>query len=297
MEDRAPRTRRTKAAMEHLRQRLFDIVEANRPMTVRQVFYQLAAERAIKKMESEYGAVVRLLLQMRRAKTIPYDWISDNTRWMRKPSSFDSLEGALENTARAYRRAVWNELPVYVEVWVEKDALAGVVAEETWPYDVPLMVARGFASESYLYNAAEQIIAAARPAYIYHFGDYDPSGLRAAKDIERRLRGFAPDAEIHFERVAVTPAQIKAMKLLTRPTKRVSASGRVNRHLAGFRGKADVDLDAMPPLELRRLVRECIERHIPEGYMESLRAAEQSERDIYGRIAPRVGRLMAKERL
>lgn len=290
-----PRARRTKDEMTALKERIAEIVEANQPMTVRQVFYRLVAEGLIKKTETEYNAsVVRLLLKLRRDGTIPYAWISDNTRWMRKPRTFNSLDEALDDVAASYRLDTWHTLPVYVEVWIEKDALAGVAAIETQPYDVPLMVARGFASESYLYSAAEQIVAAERPTYIYHFGDFDPSGVKAAKVIEKRLRSFAPDAEIHFERVAVTPEQIRSMRLPTRPTKRESASGRPNPHLRGFKGKADVDLDAMPPLELRRLVRECIERHIPQGHMETKRIAEKSEREIYSRIAPGIKKQIAR---
>jgi hypothetical protein len=110
---------------------------------------------------------------------------------------------------------------------------------------------------------------------------------------------FAPDAEIHFKRVAVTREQIKAMKLPTRPTKpfRSKEAGKKgNPHAKGWKGNS-VELDAIPPLELRRVVRECIERHIPQGYMDTLRVAERSEREIYERIAPRVGRLVASERL
>jgi hypothetical protein len=244
-------------------------------MTVRQIFYRLVAAEMIAKDEHEYkNTVCALLLQMRRDGEVPFHWVVDNTRWMRKPRTFNSLKEALADCAASYRRAIWHGLPVYVECWCEKDALAGVMMEETDPYDVPLMVARGFSSESYLHSAAEQIVAARRPAYIYHFGDHDPSGVKAAADIERKLRGFAPGAEIHFERVAVTEQQIVDMSLPTRPTKREG-----NAHAKGFEGNS-VDLDAIPPMELRRLVRECIERHIPPGYMESLEVAEQSEREI-----------------
>jgi hypothetical protein len=272
--------RRTKADIEYIKNAIYRAVAADWPMTVRQTFYLLVAAAIVDKTEQEYkGTVMRLLLEMRREGEIPYGWIADNTRWMRKPRTFDSVEEALADTATAYRRAVWRDLPVYVEVWCEKDALAGVAYEETEPYDVPLMIARGFSSETYLHNAAEQIIAAKRPAFIYHFGDHDPSGVKAAQDIERRLRGFAPGAEIHFERVAVTEQQIVDMGLPTRPTKTKG-----NPHAHGWTGDS-VDLDAMPPAELRRLVRECIERHIPAGHIEALETAEQSEREIFTRIA------------
>jgi hypothetical protein len=272
--------RRSKAEIEHIEAAIYRIVQADYPMTVRQTFYRLVAAGIVEKDEGEYKHTVgRLLLRMRRQGELPYHWIADNTRWMRKPRTFNSVEEALVHTAETFRRAVWRDLPVYVELWCEKDALAGVMLEETDPYDVPLMVARGFSSETYLYCAAEQIRNAERPAFIYHFGDHDPSGIKAARDIERKLRGFAPGCEIHFERVAVTEHQIADMNLPTRPTKREG-----NNHAKGFVGSS-VDLDAMPPAELRRLTRDCIDQHIPPGYMETLLVAEASERKIFTRIS------------
>ena len=107
------------------------------------------------------------LTVMRRARELPYDWLADNTRWQRKPRTFDSVEDALRNTAAFYRKALWNEADSYVEIWLEKDALAGVVYPVTSMYDVPLMVARGYASLSFLYSAAEAINELDVPAYIY----------------------------------------------------------------------------------------------------------------------------------
>jgi hypothetical protein len=77
---------------------------------------------------------------------MPFDWIADNTRWMRKPRTFTSPEAAVQHTAEHYRRDLWADTEAYVEIWIEKDALAGVVIEITAEYDVPLMVARGYSS-------------------------------------------------------------------------------------------------------------------------------------------------------
>ena len=95
----------------------------------------------------------------------------------RKPTAFTGVADALEYWAAAYRRDLWAASPVYVEVWCEKDALSGVLYEETKVYDVPLMVARGFSSLTFLHSAAggNQRQRQAR-AHIYHFGDLDPSG-------------------------------------------------------------------------------------------------------------------------
>ena len=152
---------------------------------------------------------------------LPYDWLADNTRWQRKPRTFDSVEEALKETARFYRKSLWADADSYVEIWLEKDALAGVVYPVTSMYDVPLMVARGYASLSFLHSAAEYINDLDVPTYIYHLGDFDPSGVNAGEKIEETLRELAPDAEIIFERIAVTPQQIAKWDLPTRPTKTV----------------------------------------------------------------------------
>src|SRR5262245_7626316 len=156
---------------------------------------------------------------MRRAGERPDDWLADNTRLQRKPRTFDGVEDALRATAAFYRKALWTDAGSYVEIWLEKDALAGVVYPVTSMYDVPLMVARGYASLSFLYDAAEYINTLDVPTFIYHCGDFDPSGVNAGEKIEETLREMAPDAEIFFERIAVTPEQIRAWALPTRPTK------------------------------------------------------------------------------
>ena len=116
------------------------------------------------------------------------------------------LDQTLE-TARLYRRALWRNAGAYCEVWLEKDALAGVIYPVTAEYDVPLMVARGYSSLSFLYSAAEYIGSLEVPAFIYHLGDFDPSGVNAGEKIEETLREMAPEADITFERLAVTTVQ------------------------------------------------------------------------------------------
>jgi len=248
-------------------------------MTVRQVYYQMVSRGAIDKTEAEYKQTVcRLLADMRLAGEIPFGWIADNTRWMRKPRTHSSLENALRDTARTYRRSVWDSQDVYVEVWLEKDALAGVLYQETEAWDVPLMVTRGYSSLSYLHEAAEAIASEDKPAHLYYFGDYDPSGVDITRSVERRLREFAPEAEIHFERVAVTPEQIALWKLPTRPTKKSDSRSK------NFTGES-VEVDAIPPDKLRALVRDCIEQHVDEAAFESLQVAEADERKILAMFA------------
>ncbi len=221
------RERRTRIDIGFLCDVIDDVVSADAPMTVRQVFYQLVGRGVIAKTESEYNnVVVRLLARMRLEGRIPWSWITDGTRWMHKSVRYGSVEEALEATRQHYRRDYWRELDEYVEVWLEKDALAGVLFRVTDEWGVPLMVTRGFASLSYVHNAAETIERVGKPTHIYYFGDYDPSGVEIDRNLERRLREFAPYSEIHFERVAVRREQIEEFDLPTRPTKRGANHGR-----------------------------------------------------------------------
>ena len=123
------------------------------------------------------------------------------------------------------------------------------------------MVARGYASLSFLHTAAEAINALDVPAYIYHLGDFDPSGVNAGEKIEETLRELAPDAEINFERIAVTPEQIAEWNLPTRPTKKSDTRAK------GF-GDISVELDAIDPNDLRNLVQMAIEEHLPPEQFE-----------------------------
>jgi hypothetical protein len=266
------RRRSTKAEIEARRLALFHIVAQQCPMTVRQVYYQATVQGLVEKTEAGYQIVQTDLTVMRREGLLPYDWLADNTRWQRKPRTYDDVLDALRDTARFYRKSLWTDAGIYVEVWLEKDALAGVIVPVTDEYDVPLMVARGYASLSFLHSAAEHIASVCVPSFIYHFGDYDPSGVNAGEKIEQTLRDLAPDAEIHFRRVAVTPQQIAEWNLPTRPTKQSDTRAR------GF-GDISVELDAIPPDQLRGLVREVIEQFMRPHRLNVMRAAEQSERE------------------
>ena len=209
------RARATAAEMEARAEALIGIVALSAPCTVRQVFYQATVRGLVEKSETGYAKVQRQLVDLRREGRISYSSIADNTRWQRKPITYDSLTEAVERTAATYRRAVWSDLDLYAEVWLEKDALAGVLMPVTARYDIPLMVSRGYASLSYLHEAASYMSELAKPVVILHFGDHDPSGRDAADKIEHTLREFAPEIDLEFCRLAVTPEQIETWRLPT----------------------------------------------------------------------------------
>jgi hypothetical protein len=318
---RPTKRRRTRGEMDMVRANLCDILAGSESaMTVRQVFYQAVSRGVIAKTEGEYKSTVcRLLTDMRLDGVIPFGWIADNTRWMRKPRTYSSMESALQTTVSTYRRQLWDNQDAYVEIWLEKEALAGVVVDITSEFDVPLMVTRGYPSVSFVHEAAEAMGRASgrvrptraeleqdledlhsgdrtrgraararqearrrsREVFVYYFGDHDPSGVDISRHVEERLYEFAADEYIvEFKRVAVTERQIGDLDLPTRPTKRTDTRAK------DWHG-GSVELDAIPPDDLRDLVRGCIEQHVDRDQLALLKTIESEEREVLERLTSR----------
>jgi hypothetical protein len=225
---------------------------------------------AVPKSEPGYRKVQRLLVRMREQKVIPWGWIVDGTRWRRGATTYNGIEDALQETARLYRRSLWDSSPRIVEIWLEKEALAGVIYPTVDKWTVDLMVCRGYPSLSYLHQAAEDTIAAGKSLTIYYLGDLDPSG----KDIPRNIRDRLTEFKVNFDLVelAVTSTQVTEWGPPSRPTKRTDTRFR------GFEGES-VELDAIPAHRLRELVNEAIVSHLDRGQVEMLLTIEREERE------------------
>jgi hypothetical protein len=278
-ESRLIKQRRTKSEMSELRETIFEAVQQDKPMTVRQVFYRLTTMGVISKTENQYkNTVERLLVDMRKKRELPYAWIADSTRWVRQPDTHNSIQDALEWGAKNYRRSLWSQGPAYVEIWLEKEALAGVLYDVTDEWDVPLYVTRGYSSLSFLHTSGQSIQGRKYPTYLYYFGDHDPSGVDIPRVVERGIREFSGDSEVHFERVAVTEGQIEEWGLPTRPTKKTDSRSK------NFQGES-VEVDAIPPDHLRELCRGVIEQHLPIDERDRVLEMEAAERDSFKEVA------------
>jgi hypothetical protein len=192
--------------------------------------------------------------------------------------TFLSLGNALEDFVSEYRLNLWIGHPDYLEVWCEKDAVAGMLASFADPYNVKVFPIRGFCSRTALWETAQSFrahTAAGRASHVYYFGDLDPSGSVIERSAVRILREMG--ADFTFTRVAVTREQVETYHLPTRPSKE-------STHSAGFDGDS-VEVDALPVDILGLLVRECIERHIRPEQWEANRSREAVDRERIAKIA------------
>jgi hypothetical protein len=255
------------------------IVEELNPITVRGTFYQAEVGEIVPKDEKGYDLVQRRLLKLRRGGHIPWGWITDGTRLVRRYSRWRGVNDFARHAAQFYRRDYWANSPVNVEIWIEKDALAGtifpVVVDE---WGLELYVARGFSSATYLQNAAESIVDDGRPTHVYVLGDFDPSGLCAAEKIAEDLPAFVGgQVEVNVQHLAVTEEQITRWNLPTRAVKK--SDSRAKKFIQKY-GEISVELDAIPPNILRALVSDAIAIHADKEEIDRLKFVEQEEREI-----------------
>jgi hypothetical protein len=271
---KAARHRRTRAEMDVIRHAIIEITNDGDGMTVRHLFYRLVSAGIVEKTETEYdGTVARLAVELRRSGEIPYGKIIDGSRLYTAPTTYTGIRAALQDTAAMYRRRYWRSADRQLEVWCEKDAIRALIEDTTWELAVPLMVTRGFASESIVQQLAEETLRSGKPRVILSLNDYDPSGVIMLNDIIRRARHYAPNAVFICEQVALTREQVTTFKLPTRPTKTEG-----NTHARQFTDPESVELDAMDPGNLRGLLKDAIEAHIDDAELAVMLAAERSER-------------------
>lgn len=260
-----------------IRNAILELPERFDRITVRGAFYQLAVAGVVPKDDTTgYRPVQRQILLLRREGLLPWSFVADSTRWMRKPETYDEVNDAIASIGRTYRRNLWRSQNYRLEIWLEKDALASLIVDETDAWDVPLMVSRGTSSATFLYEAGRT----ARKAYeetgaetvVYALYDHDAGGKRAARNVEKGLREHAPDVPLRFEFLAVTDEQVEAWKLPTRPAKANDPEAKK------FKGPA-VELDAIPPDRLIDLVGDAIASNVDEDAWRKELLVEENERE------------------
>ena len=268
------RNRATKQEMEERAAFLISYAKAHRPVTVRQLYYAATVAGLIEKTENGYGKVQAQILNLRREGRLPYHCIADATRYMRRPVTFDGWEAALRDTAQIYRKSLWAESDEEVEIWLEKSALAGVIAPVTREYDVPLMPTGGYTSETFAHEAVSALRGTEKTLIVYSLYDFDRSGRDATASLREKVERFGIEygVPVQFNVLGLTEAQVIDMDLPTRPAKRKSAADKRWPHAFA------AELDAIPPDTLREIVREAIEHHLPAYELAHLKRVEEAER-------------------
>jgi hypothetical protein len=255
-----------------------EMLAAHRPDTVRGNMYLVVSAGWLPDTSDQsYDRIQRLLVRLRENGTILFAWVVDNVRSTIKPSSWSGLADFADTVRDAYRLNFWASLPEYIEVIVEKDTVAGKLAVVTQEYDVPLHPIRGYNSTTFCHNIARGWDEITKPITIYYVGDHDPSGRDLERDVQERLARYGK-RPFSWQRLAISPEQFSAYNV--RPLVPKKKDARTKKFVERW-GKDCAEVEAVPATELRRIVREAVESHIPQSRWAELKEQEKRERELW----------------
>jgi hypothetical protein len=176
---------------------------------------------------------------------------------------------------------MWRNQPYEIEIWVEKEALAGVIERTANKFRVPFLSCRGYTSQSEMHQAAmrlkRRVVDRQKKIVILHLGDHDPSGIDMSRDIRNRLELFMGQAyaSLTFRRVALNMSQVEKFKPPPNPAK--TTDSRYAAYKARF-GRESWELDALNPDILDRMTSRAINK-----YRDEIQWAKDLEREQRGR--------------
>ncbi|WP_449060613.1 hypothetical protein [Planomonospora algeriensis] len=226
-------------------------------LTLRQLYYQFVARDWIPNSQKEYKRLGEIVSAARLAGAMDWDYIVDRTRNLRDLAHWESPSDIVQAVAHQYRTARWANQPHRIEVWIEKDALVGVIAGVCERNDVPYFSCRGYTSISEVHQAAQRLIGyqeAGQKPVIIHLGDHDPSGVDMTRDIRDRLELFGTDLEVI--RIALNMDQVRRYNPPPNPAKLTDS--RAGAYLRDH-GRNSWELDALDPATLDRLISDQID--------------------------------------
>jgi hypothetical protein len=278
-------TRGSLAVIERANEICADYRRQGFDLTLRQLYYQFVARGLIANKDTEYKRLGNIINDARLTGMLDWHYIVDRTRNLRGLSHWEKPSSVIDSAAYGYRTDRWASQPHYVEVWIEKDALVGVIAGACNRLDVPYFSCRGYTSQSELWGAAQRLIAERETGHdpiVIHLGDHDPSGIDMTRDIGDRLALFGAHATVR--RIALNMDQVNHYQPPPNPAKLTDAraTGYISRY-----GTESWELDALDPTTLDALITATISEYRDETLWERDTAAMEADRGLLMQAANR----------
>lgn len=254
-------------------------------LTLRQLYYQLVARDFIPNTQKEYKNLSVTISDARLAGLIDWNAIVDRTWVLRKNTHWDSPEEILRNAITSYQIDKWQLQPCRPEVWIEKDALLGVIAPTCRELDVTYIAVRGYNSQSEMWRAGHKRFRrnGQRPCVI-HLGDHDPSGLDMTRDIEDRLKLFMRQS-VEVKRIALNYDQV--IRYSPPPNFAKITDPRAKWYMAEF-GQESWELDALEPAVIAGLIRDTVLNLRDDGLWQQMADREEEEKESLRRLVLRL---------
>jgi hypothetical protein len=227
--------------------------------TLRQCYYQLVKANIIPNNINQYNRLKVALKKGRLCGMIDWDHIEDRARQFIQNTHWTTPGEIIESAAEQFKINRWKRQDYYVEVWIEKDALSGVIEPVCLENDVGFFACRGYASVTTIREAAlrfKQAESDGKEVVVLHMGDHDSSGVDMTRDICDRIE-LLVGHPIDVDRIALTLHQAEERNLPPQPAKNTDV--RTDKYREEY-GDGVWELDALDPPELVDIV----QRHINE---------------------------------
>ena len=249
--------------------KILQTLEEYWPLTLRQIYYQLVSALIIENNLKEYSKLSRILTKARLSGFVSWDCIEDRARATLYSGGWINSEYFIQDQTRdflrGYRRDLLQTQDINLELWIEKDALSRICHKIAFKYCIPVIVARGFSSISYVYEAKKRILANHRngkKTIILYFGDLDPSGWEMLPSMLDTLQN---EMELGYKvqgiRCALTEDQVNKYNLPHSIDAIKEKDTRTKKYIKKF-GKLAVELDSLSPKDLENIVKQSIEKKL-----------------------------------
>lgn len=292
-------------------------------LTLRQLYYQFVSRDVIANSQNEYKRLGSIINDARLAGLIDWERITDRTRNLAGRSHWRDPSSIMASAAQSFAVDKWKKQPCRVEVWIEKEALAGVFERVCRELDVPYFSCRGYTSQSEMWEAGRRLfrwMKAGQKPVILHFGDHDPSGIDMTRDVRERLELFTEQDWLNQEmdlkgepsvtvreirddmkdrcgargvevrRMALNMDQVNAHRPPPNPAKMTDS--RATDYVKLY-GDESWELDALDPNTLGGMVREAVEGLRDDCLWEMAVEEELKGREMLERAAERWDEIQA----
>lgn len=260
-------------------------------MTLRQLHYQFVARKVIlfdgepyQNTDKSYDRLGVTMSNARLAGLIDWSAMEDRHRSLERISRWDSPADIVEVIADQYQEDLWEGQKHRFEVWIEKDALSGVIANICEELRIDYFACRGYVSASAQYGAAKRFkhyrMAGQKPV-VLHLGDHDPSGLDMTRE-NREKFALLTGMDVEVRRLALNYDQIEEHRPPPNPTKLTDS--RDPKYVEEF-GHSSWELDALNPEVIEDLIRQAVEPYIDQKKKKNAMASEQHGQRLLKRVS------------
>lgn len=278
----------TMAVIDQANQIIRQYADGGYDLTLRQLFYQFVSRDLLPNTQKSYKRLGSIINDARMAGLIDWFTIVDRTRSLRGNSHWESPSSIVESCAQQFRIDKWAAQPYRPEVWIEKDALVGVIERVCTKLDIDYFSCRGYTSQSEMWAASQRLVRYCRSGQtplIIHLGDHDPSGIDMTRDVAGRLDTFMRYEGVRpceVRRIALNMPQIEKFRPPPNPAKLTDSRARdyVLQH-----GYDSWELDALDPPVLSQLVEDTVLSVRDDALWNDKLAEERHGRRLLQKIA------------